>query len=301
MYYRKISDNQFITTNIDYYSNYNDNIDIFDLRNKKQYFIYGLYSGSVYIPVESNDDDPKSIYIQRQYFYNLPVNIALKNIYLLSEYIYLDREERLRFYQGKHDYIIDQLWFSGDRPLNNLNNKINLELINPCKYIVFMAQVKYFTNSNVNDFFNYNTLFFNGQPDNIDITQPVKTFGGFPWDNTKLFSQKTVIKTIEFLLQSNSVTSELDMSYYNLVVPFFNYQKAQIPSGFGLHTFCLYSNIIQPSGSCNMSCFNTISINTTLNPIDVDYNNYLFKAFGVSHNVFRVVHGVAGVVFKSSF
>ena len=103
LYYRKISENQFVTT-----SNIKANlVDI--LRNYSiqtyNYIIVGLYSGSIYIPIESNPNDPQSIFIQQIYNFNIPSNLIFKNMYLLCNYIYLDREERKKFYENNQKHI----------------------------------------------------------------------------------------------------------------------------------------------------------------------------------------------------
>jgi hypothetical protein len=98
LYYRKISDNQFITTSnlsFDIAKSLlatNSIVDIY-------YVIIGLYSGSIYVPISSNPNNPQTIYLQNEYVYIQPSNLVFKKFYLLSNYIYIDREERKKFYQ----------------------------------------------------------------------------------------------------------------------------------------------------------------------------------------------------------
>jgi hypothetical protein len=283
LYYRKISDNQFLTTVQTYYNNLGTTY--FDINNKTNFIIYGLKSGSIYIPYGSNPTNPNSIYIQKKYNYILPSDIALKNIYLLIDYVYLDRDERTNFYKNKNEYIIEQVYFSNPRYLINQNNRIYIDMINPCKYFIFMGQVSYLCNPNVNDTFNYNLYFFN----NNDIVY------------NNIFKQKSVIKSVSFSLNSNLSIENLDMNYYNFYSPFIHYPMTHPPSGFGLFTFSVYPDNLQPSGTCNMSCFNNFEINTVFNPIDVDYNNYIFKTYAITYNYLKIVNGVVGTIFNSNF
>jgi len=282
LYYRKISDNQFLTT----IQNYYDNIGItyFDINNKTNFIIYGLKSGSIYIPYASDPSNANSIYAQKKYNYNLPSDIALKNMYLLIDYVFIDRDERNKFYKDKHEYVIEQVYFSNPRYLINQNNRIYIDMINPCKYFVFMAQVSYLLNANVNDSFNYNLYFFN----NSDVTY-------------NIFKQDAVIKNVSFSLNSNLSIENLDMNYYNFYSPFIHYPMTHVPSGFGLFTFSVYPDNLQPSGSCNMSCFNNFEINTVFNPIDIDYNNYVFKTYAITYNYLKIVNGVVGTIFNANF
>jgi len=292
LYYRKISDNSFITTTQDYYNKFiNYNIVLLTqflniIKNKINFFIYGLYSGAIYIPVSSSITNYKSIYIEQNYFYTIPQDIQLKNIYLLCDYIYLDREERLKFYENKHNYVIEQVYFSNNIYLQNINNKNSIELINPCKYFVFMGQVQYFTNPNVNELFNYTNLFFD---DNV------------AFNNKTLIKRKTVVSMANFSLNSSIVNTPIEMEYYKLYTPFNYFTMSHVPSGFGIESFSLYPQNVQPSGSCNMSCFNIFDINTQFNKIDIDYNNYIFKTYAVTYNILRIANGVCGTVFNSNY
>jgi hypothetical protein len=283
LYYRKISDNEFITTTDSYFTNIQ--FQFANLNNLKNYFIYGVKSGAIYVPEVSDTNDPNTIYIQKKYNFIFPSDVVIKQMYLLCDYIYLDREERTKFYQNKHNYLIEQIYFSNPRILTNLYNRNIIELINPCKYFVFMGQVKYFLNPNVNYLFNYKTLFFDSDNIFININLP----------------NRPVIKKASFALNSEPAITTLDMSYYTVFNPFTNFPMSYDTKGFGLSTFSLYPDNFQPSGTCNMSLFNSFEINTYFNPIDIDYNNYVFKAYCLTYNYLRIAHGVCAPIFNSNF
>lgn len=284
LYYRKISDNSFITTVQTFFNNYFEN-NLSDVINKNtnkiNYIIYGLNSGSIYVPIGSDPSNPNSINLEQVYLYKNIVDIALKNMFLLIDFIYLDREERVKFYKDKHEYVIEQIYFSGNSYLTNLNNKNNIDMLNPCKWLIFMGQISYLTNPNVNDNFNYKTTFIRN------------AIGEIQGDS--------VINTAGFTFNSSTITQQFPMSYYNYVQPFNYFPMAKVPDGYGISTFCLYPINIQPSGSCNMSCFNTFDINTNFNPIDISYSKYIFKSYAVTYNILRIVHGVSGTVFNSNY
>jgi hypothetical protein len=73
LYYRKISDSQFITT-ADFKNDLIAIIENFS-NNLYNYIIIGLYSGSIYIPTKSNLNEPNSIYIQQTYNFIIPSNL----------------------------------------------------------------------------------------------------------------------------------------------------------------------------------------------------------------------------------
>lgn len=292
LYYRKISDNEFITTS-NFYSDINGILS--NLKSNKNsglynFVIFGLYSGSIYIPVKSNPNYPESIYIQQTYNFIEPSDLVFKKMYLLCNYIYLDREERKNFYSNKHKYIVEQVYWSNPRNLNNLANRIFIETVNPCKYFVFMGQVKYFLNSNVNYNFNYNMYFF----DNKLLSNLFK-------NSNILFSNKSVIDNVYFSLNSNPSIDNFDMKFYSNLNPFLYFPMAKNQSNFGISSFSLYPNSLQPSGSINMSYFSSFEINLNFFPIDINYNKYIFSCYTVNYNFLIIANGVAAPLFNSAF
>jgi hypothetical protein len=292
LYYRKISDNEFITTS-NFYSDINGILS--NLQSNKNsglynFIIFGLYSGSIYIPIKSNPNNPESIYIQQTYNFIQPNSLVFKKMFLLCNYIYLDREERKNFYANKHQYVIEQVYWSNPQYLTNLGNRIFMEIINPCKYFVFMGQVKYFSNSNVNYNFNYNMYFF----DNKLLSNLFK-------NSNILFNNKSVIKNVYFSLNSNPAIDNFDMKFYSNLNPFLYFPMAKNNSNFGISTFALYPNSLQPSGSANMSYFSSFEINLTFFPIDVNYNKYIFNFYKVNYNFLKIANGVAAPIFNSAY
>ena len=59
---------------------------------------------------------------------------------LFVDYVYLDDEERKKFAQASHEYLFEQLQFSGAESLANKNNKIRLNLNHPCKELVWVTK-----------------------------------------------------------------------------------------------------------------------------------------------------------------
>ena len=56
---------------------------------------------------------------------------------LLIDYIYLDTEERKRFAQAKHEYLIEQLQYTGAESVPTKSNKYRLNFNHPSKYLVW--------------------------------------------------------------------------------------------------------------------------------------------------------------------
>ena len=81
--------------------------------------------------------------------------IGMNDAQLVIDYVYLDSEERKRFAQASHEYLFEQLQFTGSETLSNTSNKYRLNFNHPCKYLVWAPHLeKYATN---NDYIAYAT------------------------------------------------------------------------------------------------------------------------------------------------
>jgi hypothetical protein len=70
--------------------------------------------------------------------------LSMADSYLLIDYIYLDSEERKRFAQASHEYLIEQLQFTGSETIVSLNNKLRLNFNHPSKFIVWVSHIPTF-------------------------------------------------------------------------------------------------------------------------------------------------------------
>jgi len=69
---------------------------------------------------------------------NTPVvSSPMTDSFLVIDYVYLDSEERKRFAQASHEYLIEQLQFTGSESLSSVTNKYRLNFNHPCKYLVW--------------------------------------------------------------------------------------------------------------------------------------------------------------------
>jgi hypothetical protein len=74
---------------------------------------------------------------------NSNVVVEMSDSYLLIDYVFLDSEERKRFAQASHEYLIEQLQFTGAESLtNNTNNKYRLNFNHPSKYLVWAPHLE---------------------------------------------------------------------------------------------------------------------------------------------------------------
>ena len=66
--------------------------------------------------------------------------VRMADSYLLIDYVYLDSEERKRFAQASHEYLIEQLQFTGSESVANGSNKYRLNFNHPSKFLLWAAK-----------------------------------------------------------------------------------------------------------------------------------------------------------------
>jgi hypothetical protein len=80
---------------------------------------------------------------------------SLASATLFIDYIYLDTDERRRFAQSSHEYLIEQLQFTGDESTVNTNVKVKLNFNHPVKELVWVVQRDAVVAPNINQWTNY--------------------------------------------------------------------------------------------------------------------------------------------------
>lgn len=64
------------------------------------------------------------------------------NLQLFCDYIFLDEAERSKFAHAKHEYLIEQLQYTGDDAIsvNGAATNVRINLNHPCKYLVWVCK-----------------------------------------------------------------------------------------------------------------------------------------------------------------
>lgn len=220
-------------------------------------------------------------------------NISLKQCLLLVEYVYLDDDERFKFAQTKQDYLIEQLYFTPNVPIEGTNPKIKLDIDQPCKLTVWLAQLDYI--SNFNDRFNYtDSHILKKKPDHFH-TDPnkIKMF------HDKNFNQevgKSLIDEELIKLNSQVRVERMNNEYFEYVQPF-QLTTNTLPPGSGMYSYSLFPTDSSPSGATNMSQIELIEIFLKMN-FKVNINQRAkFRSYSLCYNVWRVEYGLSDLIF----
>ena len=65
---------------------------------------------------------------------------SLVSCSLFVDYIFLDTDERRRMATNPHEYLIEQLQYTGDESVGSSSNKIKLNFNHPCKELIWVVQ-----------------------------------------------------------------------------------------------------------------------------------------------------------------
>jgi hypothetical protein len=190
---------------------------------------------------------------------------SLGDTSMYVDYIYLDTDERRRFAQISHEYLIEQLQFTGDESLSGTNNKIKLNFNHPVKELIWVVQS---TNTSGNNY-----------TDSMD--------GGInPTSSAKL------------QLNGHDRFSTRKGRYFNEVQPY-QYHKNVPATGINVYSFALKPEEQQPSGSANMSRIDNATLQLTLTSDASSLENPIVKVFATNYNVLRIMSGMGGLAYSN--
>ena len=115
---------------------------------------------------------------------------SLGDTSLWIDYIYLDTDERRQFAQVQHEYLIEQLQYTGAESYSNTSVKSKLSLNHPCKELIWVLQL----DSNVAD---------NRWTDFTDGSSP--------------YAGEDVLSSAKLQLNGHDRFDERDATYFNVV------------------------------------------------------------------------------------
>ena len=185
---------------------------------------------------------------------------ALANTSLYIDYIYLDTDERRRFAQTSHEYLIEQLQFTGDESLTGINNKVKLNFNHPVKELLFVIQSDDTTGNNYTD-------------------------------NATAASGINPIVDGKLQLNGHDRFSTRQGRYFNLVQPYQHHSNTPA-TGINLYSFALKPEEHQPSGSANLSRIDNATLTLQITSDANSNTNSVVAVYAVNYNVLRIMSGI---------
>jgi hypothetical protein len=207
---------------------------------------------------------------------------------LYVDYIYLDSDERRRFAQSSHEYLIDQVQYEFFENISIKQFNARLNFSHPCKEFFWFAQPNYYREN-------------------------LSGHNKCQWTNFGINPDKTVnpFDTCFIELNSYQRTIATDASYYNYLQPY-QCNTTSPPDGLNVYSFALQPEAHQPSSTLNCSRVNNVAlvvnfkdkfvpITTTASNLvtDIPDDRKIFMGvYTISLNILRFLNGMAGLAFQ---
>jgi hypothetical protein len=215
-------------------------------------------------------------------------------------YIFLDADERKRFANVDHEYLIERIFRIEETGIEgNSSHNIRLELHHPTKELVWCT--KRDNVSTQNDWTNFtNWTDETNPPYSLSYYNPYGPTYKITSNNYPAYKNKSILLDAKLKLNGYDRFSEKDNIYFNLAQPFESHTR--IPkTGIYCYSFALdntNSKVNQPSGSCNFSMYNNVDLAITTRPIDSqqDYK-FICTVYAINYNMLRIKSGMGDLEF----
>ena len=211
---------------------------------------------------------------------------------LWVDYIFLDTDERRRFAQLSHEYLIEQLQFTGTESLSGSQAKPKLSFNHPCKELFWFVTA---TGSTTVGADNVNWYNFTTTQAGTNVAA-VNT-------NVEARSATTSVNPIvsaKLVLNGNDRFSERNGSYFNTIQPYQHHENVPTNAGINVYSFALKPEEHQPSGTLNMSRIDTAVLNLNLNADYTTTNlDKSLHVYAVNYNVLRILSGMGGLAYSN--
>lgn len=217
---------------------------------------------------------------------------------LYGDYIYLDTEERRRFSQGRHEYLIEQIQ-SITETVTSKKMKIEIPFNHPVKELIWVVQddewIKNTTATATTDTnrgkrydkeFHQYEIFNSSLSDNSNLRDdsiPIMIKNGNPVLSGRIY------------VNGQERTSLMDGFYFNNVVPFERHTNIPNSKGINIYSFSLKPEEQQPSGTMNFSKVDSVLLEININK----GSSCKVKIYGVNYNILRIMGGMGGVAYSS--
>jgi hypothetical protein len=209
--------------------------------------------------------------------WNLPQTNGNLDVKVWADYIFLDKDEKKLFSSNKHEYLIEQLQYTGEDTLFSglLNYNFNLYFKHPIKEIIWIIIQD--TNSSINSQTGNNILKYTSSFNNYSDT----------------------FKTAVIQINGQNLFQQRPSNYFRQVQPMQHHNylpKKHIYS----YSFALNPEDHQPSGTINFSSIDNAYLQMNFNQSGVGSStNSKVKIFATNYNILRIMSGMASLAYQT--
>ena len=199
--------------------------------------------------------------------------IASLTCQIYVDYIFLDTDERRKFAQLTHEYLIEQLQFTGEE---DIKNQIRLNFNHPVKQLIWVVQRDLSAEGESSSMKNWN---------NFSISNDIDTIGTNPLTKGSL------------KLNGKDRIAAREGRYFDLVQPYQHHTNVPKNGGINVYSFALKPEEHQPSGTLNMSRID--SAHLYISREGTVKTNSKVLIYATNYNVLRVMSGMGGLAYSN--
>ena len=248
-----------------------------------------------------------------------PKSLAAASLYV--DYCYLDTEERRRFAQQSHEYLIEQVQYTGAESITSSSNKIQLNFNHPVKELFWVVQRDSFVDCSPSGSatpylgqqpFNYSddwdlsvgllSAFANDASDGPSAglsTSSNFLLAKLLVDSNVRCDGKNPVEVAKLQLNGQDRFTEREGSYFDRVQPYQHHCRTP-STGINCYSFALRPEEHQPSGTCNFSRIDKATLQLTVSVNTVKTNNTAqVRVYALNYNVLRVMSGMGGLAYSN--
>ena len=209
----------------------------------------------------------------------------LSNVSLYVDYIYLDTDERRRFAQVSHEYLIEQLQYTGSEAVgaSETSSNVRLNFNHPVKELAWVCQRDDNIASGVNQHSNYTTT--------------KETYGTDGLGTPDYTNGVNPVSTAKLQLNGHDRFTVRNGDYFNLVQPYQHHTRIPASPGVNVYSFGLKPEEHQPSGTCNMSRIDNATLQ--LEFVTALTAASTVRVYASSYNVLRIMGGMGGLAYSN--
>ena len=216
---------------------------------------------------------------------------------LYSDFFYLDTDERRRFSQMSHEYLIEQLQFTGQEQTGTIDSTTSvpfstrLNFNHPTKAIYWTTESSFEEKDRANPFYNG---WSPSEPETMKSAVADGEFGKY--------HNNSPIEEVQLQLNGHERFSVRDGEYFQLVQPYQHHTRVPYDHWVGMYSFCLSPEEHQPSGALNFSRIDNASLKLKFKgkakSTDTTHTRTVY-VYAVSYNVLRILSGMGGLAFSN--
>ena len=237
---------------------------------------------------------------------------------LWVDYIFLDTDERRKFAQLSHEYLIEQLQTFTEGLSGGQTQNYRINFNHPCKELVWVAKLS--NSANVSQWYNYTTdaASYGFPTGSASIGGSAQTFDSNIHAFTQYVdsSQTTLLSKIVYnvepgfsksavnpftncllRLNGNDRFAAREGTYFNYVQPYQHHTNIPANCGINVYSFALKPEEHQPSGTLNMSRIDSAILQVT-NKYTSTLNGSIL-IYATNYNALRILSGMGGLAYSN--